>query len=394
MAKQNPKAGRNDPCPCGSNKKYKKCCLDAQSIPPWTSAPPVPTAVLEKLFEHQEREKERVEQYGQIRAPITIDDFHGYRMVAVGRRMCYSKNDKWRFFPDFLKDYLPIVFGKEWGEAELKKPSEERHQVVQWRTKCLEFMKKQPQNPDGSYSAIPSGFMAAYLGLAYDLYTVEDNGRLDENVLTRLRHPDQFQGARHELFAEASCLRAGFGIEHENERDPTKRHAEFVATHKETGQKISVEAKSKHRSGILGYPGDPQPEEEVSLRFGSLLNDAFKKNPPSPLVIFLDTNLPPTMADKIFRPASMDPFIPSRPIVRLLDQITKEYGGADPFGLMVLSNTPHHYGAEEEPDPEKKILSIMSQKPGNPPAHPGVIMSIHNAANLYGNIPNEFPKEK
>jgi uncharacterized protein YecA (UPF0149 family) len=22
------KAGRNDPCPCGSGKKYKKCCLD------------------------------------------------------------------------------------------------------------------------------------------------------------------------------------------------------------------------------------------------------------------------------------------------------------------------------------------------------------------------------
>ena len=22
------KLGRNDPCPCGSGKKYKKCCLD------------------------------------------------------------------------------------------------------------------------------------------------------------------------------------------------------------------------------------------------------------------------------------------------------------------------------------------------------------------------------
>jgi hypothetical protein len=22
----NPKTGRNDPCPCGSGKKYKKCC--------------------------------------------------------------------------------------------------------------------------------------------------------------------------------------------------------------------------------------------------------------------------------------------------------------------------------------------------------------------------------
>ena len=23
-----PKVGRNDPCPCGSGKKYKKCCMD------------------------------------------------------------------------------------------------------------------------------------------------------------------------------------------------------------------------------------------------------------------------------------------------------------------------------------------------------------------------------
>jgi SWIM/SEC-C metal-binding protein len=23
-----PKVGRNDPCPCGSGKKYKKCCVD------------------------------------------------------------------------------------------------------------------------------------------------------------------------------------------------------------------------------------------------------------------------------------------------------------------------------------------------------------------------------
>ncbi len=23
-----PKIGRNDPCPCGSGKKYKKCCMN------------------------------------------------------------------------------------------------------------------------------------------------------------------------------------------------------------------------------------------------------------------------------------------------------------------------------------------------------------------------------
>jgi SEC-C motif domain protein len=26
VVRQGPKAGRNDPCPCGSGKKYKKCC--------------------------------------------------------------------------------------------------------------------------------------------------------------------------------------------------------------------------------------------------------------------------------------------------------------------------------------------------------------------------------
>jgi len=26
-AQSNSKVGRNDPCPCGSGKKYKKCCL-------------------------------------------------------------------------------------------------------------------------------------------------------------------------------------------------------------------------------------------------------------------------------------------------------------------------------------------------------------------------------
>lgn len=30
--KHTPRVGRNDPCPCLSGKKYKKCCLDKQSI--------------------------------------------------------------------------------------------------------------------------------------------------------------------------------------------------------------------------------------------------------------------------------------------------------------------------------------------------------------------------
>jgi hypothetical protein len=32
------KIGRNDPCHCGSKKKYKKCCLDKD----WAAAHPAP----------------------------------------------------------------------------------------------------------------------------------------------------------------------------------------------------------------------------------------------------------------------------------------------------------------------------------------------------------------
>jgi len=31
--RESPKVGRNDPCPCGSGKKYKKCCLRTESSP-------------------------------------------------------------------------------------------------------------------------------------------------------------------------------------------------------------------------------------------------------------------------------------------------------------------------------------------------------------------------
>ncbi|MEW6594870.1 MAG: SEC-C metal-binding domain-containing protein [Thermodesulfobacteriota bacterium] len=32
--------GRNDPCPCGSGKKFKKCCIDKQQAMTAPSAPP------------------------------------------------------------------------------------------------------------------------------------------------------------------------------------------------------------------------------------------------------------------------------------------------------------------------------------------------------------------
>ena len=384
------KFGRNDPCPCGSGKKYKRCCLDSPNTrrAPEHSLPP--PEIIRSFLDHQRREKERKEKFGEVKPEIAID-FKGYKFVAVGSTLHYSK--KWKYFPDFLQEYVPTVFGKEWGEAELAKPVEQRHPLVQWRTKCLQFLQRQTPDAEGVYAVIPNGFAAAYFAFGYDLYVVQHNGRLDEHLLRRLKHHEQFQGARHELFAEATCMRAGFEIEHEDEKDPSKRHAEFVATCKKSGQKISVEAKSKHRAGVLGRPGDPETDDEVSLRFGRLINDAAGKNVPHPLAIFVDTNLPPATAERFFRMESLTPVIPPQPINRLLDRLRKEHGGRDPYNLIVFTNHPHYYGEEEAVDPKKHLISLFSQIPAMHVADVNTMMRLHGAANLYGNIPDELPGE-
>jgi hypothetical protein len=168
------------------------------------------------------------------------------------------------YLPDFLCDYIPALFGTEWGQAELAKPEHDRHPLVQWRVEMMKYMQQQPTHADGAHNAPPSGFMAACMALAFNLFAIQDNSRFDDDLLARLKNKQQFQGARHEVFAEATCLRAGFSIEHENERDGTSRHAEFTAKHKATGQFISIEAKSRHREGVLGQPGSPRPYEKLT----------------------------------------------------------------------------------------------------------------------------------
>jgi len=382
---KNHRIGRNDPCLCGSGKKYKKCCLNRINLQgePSSSIPP---KVIERFQEHQRKENERTSKFGQIRSDIGTN-YKGYKFVAVGSRLFYSK--KWKYFPDFLLEYLPTTLGEEWHQTELLKPLKEQHQFVILRKKAHEFLEKHKE--EGQRGVIPNGFLAAYLTLAYDLYVVENNGRLDDELLRRLKHRDHFQGARHEVFAEATCLRAGYTVKHEDETDRSKRHVEFTAIHKATRQKISVEAKSKHRRGVLGFRGEPQQEKELRLRFGVLIRDAIKKNPSHPLVIFLDTNLPIAVAEKIFGPASTNPLTPPRMFMKMCDRIRKEHNGRDPYNLVVLSNHPHHYAKEEEADPRKHLLSIMSRIPIKQVTKIEAIVDIHEAANKYGNIPNELP---
>lgn len=69
--------------------------------------------------------------------------------------------------------------------------------------------------------------MKAYLLLSYDLYLIRHHGALQKIIIERLKWEDQFQGTRHEIFAAATCIRAGFEIAYEDETDRIKKHPEF-----------------------------------------------------------------------------------------------------------------------------------------------------------------------
>jgi hypothetical protein len=180
--------------------------------------------------------------------------------------------------------------------------------------------------------------------------------------------------------------RAGFTVEHENEKDGKTRHAEFTVRHAATGQLLSVEAKSRHRAGVLAMPG--APEQKPSLRLMPLINDAVAKNPKHPLVIFVDTNLPFKWAERLLGRQAGNTI--SRPLQILLDRIKKEHNNADPYCMIVFSNHPHHY-AVRDLDPQQPLLSVLSQQPN---AHMLALQNLFKAAGLYGNIPMGFSMEE
>lgn len=238
------KIGRNAPCPCGSGLKYKWCCGDSLKAQRASAAaqPAVSTKTLNQMLERAKaKELIRTQQQGQGR-PIISETHKGYRVVAAGDVIHYSK--KWKFFPDFLSDYIRNVLGGDWGNAEIAKPLEDRHPIMQWYDGYCRFQQRQERDSDGNYSAVSTGIVVCFLGLAYNLYLLKHNVELQERLVARLKDPKQFQGAYYELIVANCLIRAGFELTLEDEADQSSKHCEFSAVSKGTGKKYWVEGKS------------------------------------------------------------------------------------------------------------------------------------------------------
>jgi hypothetical protein len=335
MPIRNQKIGRNEPCPCGARKadgtpiKFKKC--HGASVPPAfsVSEEPISEVIRKKMEEHKAMELQREQQQG-LGKPIISETFKGYRLVAVGGKLFYSK--QWKTFHDFLADYIKTVLGGgAWGNAELKKPQSERHPILVWYEVGTRHMNELMKEPGKVHIAPMTGAVAAYFRLAYNLYLLGHNVKLQEILVRRLKDKDQFYGAHYETFVAGVLIRAGFDIEFEDETDGSTTHCEFTATFRKTGEKFSVEAKVRGRN-------------KASVDVGNQLYSALRKVAKHTRIVFIEVNVPPTSDGE-------STLSTLRQVVNSLrtreEKLTIDKQPAPP-AYVIVTNNPHDYDLHGE----------------------------------------------
>jgi uncharacterized protein YecA (UPF0149 family) len=118
------KYGRNEPCPCGSGKKYKKCCLLTHKAPVGGTlvytdlddlSNQVPNLIDQKEYAEAEAVCEKLmEQY-----PEQIDGLHRYAEMYEARGELQKAADYYHRTADFAEK--AEGFGKESAEFFRKK---------------------------------------------------------------------------------------------------------------------------------------------------------------------------------------------------------------------------------------------------------------------------------
>jgi hypothetical protein len=283
---------RNKPCPCGSGRKYKHC--HGRLAPPSSGVvmPEVDQVEIQKMLDRQRaQEKIRQDQQG-LGKPIVGVKHGNQQIVAVGNTIYFS--DKWKTFPDFLVDYMKQKLDPEWGNAELRKPLEERHPILQWYDAYCRYQQQTIKKPGEVSEAQVTGIVACYLGLGYSLYLLDHNVELQTRLINRLKDRSNFQGAFYELFVANILIRAGFTLTLEDETDAASKHCEFAAVSQRTGKRYWVEAKGRSVVGILGKTDkDGGTDENPLSRLVPHLNQALAKPAADERLIFIDLNTIP-----------------------------------------------------------------------------------------------------
>ncbi len=250
----------------------------------------------QEYFQKQQDERERMHASGNYMSHVH-SEVEGKRFRIIGNRGCWRPAKE--TFHEFLIFVLENTLGREWYSDQLKLSLEDRHFMAQGIFHFNEWRKmasKRSSTEEGKWIATLDGWSKTIVTLAFDIYSLHHTNNLPEHLLLRLKHKEQYQGARYEIAIAALFARLKCKIEFlDAEERQTKPHCEFIATHDETNVSIAVEAKSRHRAGVIHTPGKRDERKLLKADIRRLFNRALKQNPGDrPFVIFVDLNSPLT----------------------------------------------------------------------------------------------------
>jgi hypothetical protein len=315
--------GRNDPCPCGSELKYKKCCEESDK-----QIAPEPIRDAEgRLVGREIIETDWPAQDKRVR--------------VIGDRVVLSKPNQ--TLHEFFISNLCQQFGQNWFEEQQNLPEDQRHPVERWwnlfgKLRGGELEDFEVHKAEGNlYSSEMPGEVKSLVCLAYDLFTLGDALALPASPLKRLRHKEQFQGARYELAMAAVFIRAGCKVEWIT--DTSRKLPEFIAKYGKI--EIVVEAKSRHRRGVLGRPGETPDISALKVDVQALLDKALlKETDERPYVICIDLNLPNDKTSTV-----------EGWVAELKEKVLREHGfettgEREPYSAVLFTNYSWHWDGQ------------------------------------------------
>lgn len=229
------------------------------------------------------------------------------------------------------------------------------------------------------------GQIVFHIRCALHFLLVDNSGLLLERNIKRIKNTGNFWGAMYEIFVLSYFIIGKFTIQAEDETDVSKRHCEFIATHK-NGYSFDVEAKSKIRDFSLITEQNFADDKTNMIR---ILKEALKKPATNHRLIFANINIP-----------SLVPY-PQRPTWadQVSSEIKKMYGARKdgkkwPNASFVLTNFPE-LAAKFTPGikgPELCIIAVNNnpQKPDLNAPEFAPLNDLYEAFQTLGTIPASF----
>jgi hypothetical protein len=335
----------------------------------------------QKMFRKLQAKSKVVDSYHKAHfgntPPIVSVEAWGRRMVSIGSKIVRPDDPDydWEEPADFLISYLQSTLDMSWLDNEINKQEGYQHEIAKWFVKGIPNLEKEGDKRWWK----PNGKALALLHLAYDLYVLDNIGKLPETLINRLKINQNFNGARYEVFVFATLVRAGFDIQYKDERSGLEgRVPECKANHIESQVQIYVEAKTRNVRNVLGS----KQGKRKKIRLYDKLKDAIEKNIDGPYVIFLDTNLPKLKAkkgDKLLEKVRFE-----------YKKIETKYKNSMP-NLVCVTNIPFHYARDDSSPDENMIGLLIPRYPKYKLSKTNqIVNSINSSLKKYKFLPKEF----